>query len=330
MKPHSGFLQGASASTQCSTQGRQRADQAKIISASRRTDIPAFYAPWLMNRIRAGHCVYPNPVAPARFHRVSLRREDVLGFVFWTRHPAPLLPHLSELDRAGFAYYFQYTVLGYPHVIDPGSPSLDQAIRIFHVLAERGGSRRIVWRYDPILLGCGISTDWHRGNFLRIADAIGEDTRCLVVSVIDPYRMTHRRMGSPKDGVSCDLASYEELLVWIAGEAEGRGLSVQSCAEPSLPLPGISPGRCIDAALLYQLKGRPEPSELPPHGLREGCLCHRSVDIGANNSCGFGCQYCYATSNHAQALETVQRHQAQWSCITGDVQVDAPNSVSPR
>jgi len=80
------------------------ADQAKIISASRRRDIPTFYAPWLMNRIRAGHCVYPNPFAPTRFHRVSLHREDVLRFVFWTRHPAPFLLPPPELDQAGYVF----------------------------------------------------------------------------------------------------------------------------------------------------------------------------------------------------------------------------------
>ena len=304
------------------------ASQEKIISVSRRTDIPAFYTPWLLKRIQTGYCVYPNPYAPARFHRVSLRKEDVCGFVFWTRHPAPLLPYLPELDRAGYAYYFQYTITGYPRTIEPGTPPLDRAIRTFHALAERVGSGRIVWRYDPILLGCGISADWHRGNFLHIADAIGEDTRRLVVSIIDPYRKTQRRMGSPEDGVFYDPSAYDELLCWIAGEAAARGLLVQTCAEPSLHLPGISPGRCVDAALLWPPKDLPESPELPRHGLRAGCLCHRSVDIGANDSCGFGCQYCYATSNHQRAMEAVRRHDPEWSCITQDVQMEPLNNES--
>ncbi|MEI6308487.1 MAG: DUF1848 domain-containing protein [bacterium] len=304
------------------------ADQAKIISASRRTDIPAFYTPWLLNRIRAGYCVYQNPLYPTKFHRVSLRKEDVLGFVFWTRHPAPLVPYLSEFDQAGFVYYFQYTIVGYPRTIDPRSPSLDQAIRTFLALSAYVGSERIIWRYDPILLSRETPVEWHQGNFLRIADAIGRATLRLVVSVIDPYRKTQRRMGSVAMEETYSLVAYEDLLCWIAGEAAGRGLVVQSCAEPSLHLPGISPGLCVDAALLNLLSGRLESPELPRHELREGCLCHLSVDIGANDSCGFGCRYCYATSNHAQARETLRRHHPAWSCITGDAQVDAPNSTS--
>lgn len=304
--------------------------QAKIISASRRTDIPAFYTPWLLNRIRAGYCIYPNPFAPTRFHWVSLRREDVLGFVFWTRHPAPLLPHLPELDQAEYAYYFQYTITGYPRTIELGTPPLDRAIRTFLALSAHVGSERIIWRYDPILLSRETPVEWHQDNFLRIADAIGWATLRLVVSVIDPYRKTQRRMGSTDKELTYYPTAYEELLVWIAGEAARRGLSVQSCAEPSLHIPGISPGSCVDARLLYKLSGRPEPSELLPHGLREGCLCHLSVDIGANDSCGFGCRYCYATSNHAQALETLRRHHPEWSCITGDVQADAPHDQSQQ
>ncbi|MCX5970619.1 MAG: DUF1848 domain-containing protein [Coprothermobacterota bacterium] len=296
--------------------------QAKIISASRRTDIPAFYAPWLMNRIRAGYCYFPNPLYPMKFHRVSLLKEDVLGFVFWTRHPAPLIPHLCELDQVGFVYYFQYTIVGYPRIIDPRSPSLDRAIRTFLALSAQVGYERVIWRYDPIFLNHDISIDWHRSNFLRIADAIGRDTRRLVVSVIDPYRKTQRRMGSTDKDLTYHPAAYDELLHWIAGEAAARDITVQTCAEASVHVPGIIQGSCVDAKLLYKLSGRPEPSKFRFHKQREGCLCHQSVDIGANNSCGFGCQYCYATSNHERAVDTVRYHNPAWSCITQHVQVD--------
>ncbi len=126
--------------------------QPKIVSASRRTDIPAFYSEWLMQRIRHGFCTYPNPFRSGQIHRVSLLPEDVAGFVFWTRHATPLLPHLNALDNAGFAYYFLYSILGYPHTLEPHSPSLDAATKAFCELASRLGSQRIIWRYDPVIL----------------------------------------------------------------------------------------------------------------------------------------------------------------------------------
>ena len=292
--------------------------QGRIISASRRTDIPAFYAPWLMNRIRAGYCYYPNPMYPATFYRVSLLKEDVSGFVFWTRHPAPLIPYLPELDKAGFPYYFQYTVTGYPENIDGSSPPLETAIKTFMALSKAIGPERVVWRYDPIILNTEISAPWHRSNFRRLADAIGSSAHHLVISIVDPYMKTQRRLGSAENGVCYSTGAYSDVLNWIAMEAADRNLRVESCAEASLNIAGIAPGRCIDAQLLNKISGQ-ESSSLSLHKQREGCLCHGSVDIGVNNSCGFGCRYCYATSNFDRAKEMVNRHDSEWTCISQNV-----------
>ena len=93
-----------------------------IISASRRTDIPAFYAPWMARRLKEGYCTVPNPYDRNQVSRISLRPEDVDAIVFWTRNPRPLLPYLEELDSRGYCYYFQFTILGYPREIDTKSP----------------------------------------------------------------------------------------------------------------------------------------------------------------------------------------------------------------
>ena len=122
-----------------------------IVSASRRTDIPAFYAEWFMNRVRAGTCDVPNPFNPQQVARVSLQPDEVDGIVFWTRHPRPLFPHLAELDKRGYRYYFQYTLLDNPRLIDPKVPPLETSLATFRELAERVGPDRVVWRYDPIV-----------------------------------------------------------------------------------------------------------------------------------------------------------------------------------
>ncbi|MBC7325158.1 MAG: DUF1848 family protein, partial [Moorella sp. (in: Bacteria)] len=115
-----------------------------IISASRRTDIPAFYARWFINRVRAGFCTVPNPFNPRQVSRVSLQPEAVEVIVFWTRNPAPLLPYLDELDARGLRYYFQYTVLGNPRALDPHCPPLPQALVTFRRLAERVGPQKVI------------------------------------------------------------------------------------------------------------------------------------------------------------------------------------------
>ncbi len=301
----------------------------KIISVSRRTDVPAFYTPWFVNRIREGYCVYPNPLYPRKYYRVSLRPQDVLGIVFWTRHPSPLTPYLDELDAAGFTYYFQYTVVGYPKTIDLRSPSLSIAARTFKELSGRIGPDRVIWRYDPIILNRELTFAWHRDNFRRIADIIAPDTHRVVVSIVDPYARTQRRVGTPDDGVKYAPEDYTELLHMIVSEASDRGIRVQSCAEASLRVEGITPGSCVDASLIHTLSGRTTPARWRMHKQREGCLCSESVDIGVNESCGFGCQYCYATKNHARALDTLKKHRPEWNCITGDVHMDEPEEKTP-
>ncbi|MCX8024216.1 MAG: DUF1848 domain-containing protein, partial [Thermanaerothrix sp.] len=121
-----------------------------IISASRRTDIPAFYTPWFIHRVRAGYCTVPNPFNHNQVSYVSLKPEDVDIIVFWTRNPAPLIPYLGELDARGLRYYFQYTIMENPRTIDKKSPPLQPAIETFVELSEKIGDERVIWRYDPI------------------------------------------------------------------------------------------------------------------------------------------------------------------------------------
>src|SRR5512139_3841787 len=108
-----------------------------IISASRRTDIPAFYAPWFINRVRAGFCEVPNPFNRQQVSRISLSPEDVDVIVFWTRNPRSLFPYLDELERRGYRYYFQYTLLGYPLEIDNHGPPSIASLVTFRELAQR-------------------------------------------------------------------------------------------------------------------------------------------------------------------------------------------------
>ena len=122
-----------------------------ILSVSRRTDIPGRYADWFMNRIRAGFVLTQNPVHPAQVQRLPPSKDTVDCIVFWTKDAAPLLPYLDELDRLGYAYYFQFTLTPYPHALEPGLRPKREIVQTFRALSERVGRERIVWRYDPIL-----------------------------------------------------------------------------------------------------------------------------------------------------------------------------------
>lgn len=276
-----------------------------IISASRRTDIPAFYAEWMVQRLREGYCTVPNPCNRNQVSVVSLRPEDVDVIVFWTRNPRPLMCHLDELDSREYRYYFQYSILGYPREIDYKSPPTVTAIRTFCELSDRLGPNRVIWRYDPILFTGLTPPAFHRENFQRLAESLRDRTRRSVVSIVDMYRKTETRMkslaGTPAAVQPCDPIEFEQLMRELAQLARANGMDIVSCAEETDLRPfGIRPGKCVDDELIAEafeldVLAKKDPTQ------RRTCGCVVSRDIGMYESCLYGCQYCYATKSFEQA-----------------------------
>jgi hypothetical protein len=225
-----------------------------IISASRRTDIPAFYTQWLMRRLEAGYCAVPNPFNRNQVAYVSLKPEDIDVMVFWTRNPRPLLPYLASLDKRGYRYYFQYTVMSNPRQIDPKSPPLEASLKTFRELADRVGPERVIWRYDPIVFSNITGIQFHQQTYAEIAQALRGYTRRSVISVVDMYRKAGKRMRDLV-GQGVEVVAYEgrpserfdqfmQTLVQLAGD---NGMDIVSCAEElDLRSYGVRPGKCVD------------------------------------------------------------------------------------
>jgi hypothetical protein len=294
-----------------------------IISASRRTDIPALYSEWLMNRVRAGWCAVPNPFNSKQLSRVSLDPEDVDGIVFWSKNPAPMFPHLDELDRRGFRYYFQYSLNDYPEELEPGIPPLGERLRTFRELSKRIGPLRMIWRYDPIVVSNLTPVGLHRQRFARIAGELRGATGRVVVSVLDFYRKTDRRLskleqnGFVFDRRAAPSAGMISLLKDLAATARRQNMEVFTCAEGlDAGQTGIPSGRCIDERLLNTVWGLNLRYVKDP-AQRELCLCTLSKDIGMNNTCIHGCPYCYATGDHALAQRRYQEHDPCHPSMSG-------------
>ncbi|MBI4295020.1 MAG: DUF1848 domain-containing protein [Chloroflexi bacterium] len=294
-----------------------------IISASRRTDIPAFYSQWFMNRIRAGFCAVPNPFNTNQVSRVSLKPEDVDAIVFWSKNPAPILTHLDELDQCGFRYYFQFTLNNYPSALEPNIPSVDERLATFLRLAERVGPIRVIWRYDPIIISNMTPVDFHRDTFMRIASSLSGATGRVMVSLCDFYRKTDRRLAAlEQQGYSFnkDAASSTEvasLLEDIAAIAGRHNMEVFTCAEElDFGNLGIRPGMCIDAGLLQKIWSISVCTTKDPTQ-RKHCRCVVSKDIGVNDTCMHGCRYCYSTRNNALAERRYSEHDPNSPAIWG-------------
>jgi hypothetical protein len=258
-----------------------------------------------MERLRHGEVEVKNPFRPAQGRRVSLKKQDVDAFVFWSRDPRPFMEHLPEIERRGYPYYFLITVTGYPRLLEPATPRLEEAVIFFEELAGRIGRRRVIWRYDPVLITPLTDFDFHLNNFTQLAARLSRFISRVIVSFFDPYPKVLRRL--QKAGIKAASAEgtaeqQAGLLTHFAAVAACLGLEIQSCAEAALggrarPLVGsaakVRPGKCIDEELINELFGlnlayRKDPSQ------RKLCLCQQSVDIGSYGTCRHGCLYCYA------------------------------------
>ncbi len=276
-----------------------------IISASRRTDIPAYYSDWFLNRLVAGFVKVANPFNPRQVREVSLRPQDVDCFVFWSKNPAPLLQQLGALQN--YTFYFQFTLNPYDKDVEPGLPEKSDLLKTFSILAQAVGAGRVVWRYDPIVVTPKYSIAWHKHSFAKYCHALAGKTRRVVISFVDAYR------GASAGLRELEAISFsEEMSAEIAGSfaetATESGLSIESCCEPvDLRRFNIQPGRCIDDRIIADLTGR--NLEMPrDRNQRPGCGCVASVDIGAYSTCPAGCRYCYANKGAARVADNCRRH----------------------
>lgn len=300
-----------------------------IISASRRTDIPAFYSDWLMHRLREGFAHIPQS---GRMHQVDLQPGAVDALVFWTRNGAPLLPHLPELDKRGYAYYFQYTLTGYSRALEPSVPQLGRAIDTFKQLSAHVGPGRMVWRYDPILFSASLTQTYHLQQFEMIAQQLAGTASRVVISFADLYAHTVQNLRESTGELYVDMAKVPKTCLSFSAKlaelAHRYGFEIQACAESlDLTSVGIQPTKCVDDKLLAKEFGR-KVTEAKDYAQREACGCVKSIDIGAYNTCLHGCAYCYATRDHALAKTQFKQHDpASASLVRNEASAQSPVRV---
>lgn len=276
-----------------------------IISASRRTDIPAFFGEWFSNRIKEGYFYRINPYNPKQVKGFSLLPEDVDIFVFWTKNPRPFFKHLDLVERMEFNYLFHYTLNDYPRIFEPGVSSVSQRLDNFKELSDRIGPKRIIWRYDPIILSSLTPLEYHVEKISILARELSGYTERMVISFLDFYGKTQKRLDrlSLTEGIRFDdwlavenLGMLDNLSVQIAAIAKDNRIQVFTCSEGiDLQKHGIYPGSCIDGDLINETFGirrrwKKDPSQ------RKSCHCVASVDMGVYDTCKFECVYCYANT----------------------------------
>jgi DNA repair photolyase len=283
-----------------------------IVSASYKTDIPAFYGAWFMNRLRAGSCKMVNPYGK-QIYTVPLTHEVVDGFVFWTKNLGPFLDHLGEVRARGFPFVVQYTITGYPRALEYSAPEAKRACEHMRRLADRFGPDCAVWRYDPVIVTSLTPRDWHVRNFARLAKALAGATDEVVISFAHFYAKTRRNLATAarasrfafEDPQAAWKRETAARLAEIAGE---HGMRLNLCSQPEYRAGEALEARCIDAARLSGIAGRPIAA--PLKGNRPGCGCYASRDIGEYDTCPMGCVYCYAVQHRTLARRRFAAHDA--------------------
>ncbi len=282
-----------------------------IVSASYRTDIPAFYGRWFVNRLAAGWCRTTNPYGGPP-GRIGLTPDTVDGFVFWTRNLGPFTAGLDAVTALGLPFVVQYTVTGYPHALERSVIDPARAAEQVHHVRNRWGPGAVVWRYDPLVVTSLTPPAWHRDNFGSLAKTLAGATDEVVTSVMQPYRKTTRNLDTAGRAHSFSwrdppLDEKRALLAELAGIAAEHGMTLTLCTQPDLAdTPGTRPAACIDAHRLSNLAGHPITAR--QKGNRVGCACTESRDIGAYDTCPHGCAYCYAVSSRATAQRRLASH----------------------
>ncbi len=279
-----------------------------VISASRRTDLPAFHTPWLLERLGEGRAAVANPYRRTQVREVSLRPEDVAWFVFWSRDYSRWLPHAAAFSDYRTAFHFTITS-GHPR-LEPRAPEVSEALRQAGLLAAMYGGERIFWRYDPIVSwrerDGSVRTSHRPEVFAQLSRELGGlGVRRCIVSFAQLYakvRTRMKRLAPELELLDLPRAARHRIAAELRDVAAASGIGVEACCTSDLlEVPGIGRSRCIDGGLLREMGG--EKVSVAKAATRDGCGCTASVDIGdyLKQPCRHGCLYCYANADSPSA-----------------------------
>lgn len=297
-----------------------------IVSASRATDIPAFFSTWFSNRLQAGYMRWANPFNANQVQYVAFQHTRVI--VFWSKNPKPLVRYLPQVDAAGINYYFQFTLNDYTaEGLEPNVPPLAQRVETFKALSERLGKKRVIWRFDPLILTDTLTVERITDRIAGVAALIRRHTERLVISFADikVYKKVQNNLAR-------EHVNYREftpeLMVEVAQRLQSLnrewGLKIATCAEGiDLEPYGIEHNRCIDDRLMIDvfpqdrklmeflgvqpdLFADPSRPYMKDKGQRKECGCIMSKDIGMYDTCHHLCAYCYANTS-CKAVENNRR-----------------------
>ena len=276
-----------------------------IIQTGMRTDIPAFFSEWFLNRIKEGFVLVRNPYNPKQVTRYSLYPDVVDLIAFCSKNPAPMLRHMNALKPYG--QYWFVTITPYGKEIEPNVPAKEKVMEDFKSLSDMVGIDSIGWRYDPIFVDAKHSVEWHISEFEKMAASLSGYTKSCVISFIDIYKKVERNFPSAREVSKNDRLTIGKEFIKIAKQ---YGMTIRPCAEGNDLAPyGADCSGCMTVntfeTALHAHLDVPKRKSNQRNGQ---CACLLGVDIGAYDTCSHLCKYCYANTNAALVKENMRKH----------------------
>ena len=285
-----------------------------IIQTGMRTDIPAFYSEWFCNRIKEGFVLVRNPYNPVQVTRYSLSPDVVDLISFCTKNPSPMLPKMDILDPYG--QYWFVTITPYGKDIEPNVPDKQKVMDDFRRLSDRAGVDSIGWRYDPVFVDEVHSVEWHIRMFEKMAQTLSGYTRTCVISFIDIYKKVESNFPEAREVSQKDKLTLGKAFIEIARK---HNMIVKPCAEGNdLAQYGADCSGCMTVSTyetaLHSHLNVPKKGKNQRNG---ECACILGTDIGAYDTCGHLCKYCYANTDPALVMENMKRHDPKSPFLIG-------------
>ncbi len=287
-----------------------------IIQTGMRTDIPAFYSEWFINRIKAGYVLVRNPYNPVQVTRYSLSPDVVDLISFCTKNPSPMLDKMDHLTPYG--QYWFVTITPYGKDIEPNVPDKQKVMDDFKRLSDHVGIDSIGWRYDPILTDSQHSVQWHIGKFEEMAKTLSGYTKTCVISFIDIYKKVEKNFPQARAVSHHDKMTIGKAFIEIAGN---YGMTIRPCAEGTDLAPyGADCSGCMTVKTYETALHRNLTVPKKGKNQRNGeCACLLGTDIGAYDTCGHLCRYCYANTDPDLVKENMRKHDPNSPFLLGNL-----------
>ena len=286
-----------------------------ILQTGMRTDIPAFYSRWFLNRIKEGYVLVRNPYNPSAVTKYRINPEVVDLIAFCTKNPAPMLPHMDILKPYG--QYWFVTITPYGKEIEPNVPDKAKVIEDFKTLSKSVGVDSVGWRYDPIFITEKYSLDFHLNTFEKMANGLSGYTHTCVISFIDLYKKVINNFPQAREVNKAERIKIGKTFAEIG---KRYGITIKACAEGDELKPyGVDCDGCL-TQITYETALHTRLNMPKRKGQRGACACFLGNDIGAYDTCKHLCKYCYANTNPKAVLQNSKRHNPNSPFLIGSHQ----------